>query len=154
MPLDALTKRIEKRRKKGQTVRAIAAAVGVSTSTVQQIVSRPLFKANLIRQQEAIALRKAKNEQEMTAAVARATQLCSEAMKAGKSRDAATYARVAKELAQAADVQGDAARLILGARMRREEEEQDPELERAKAMLPPKALLPPEPDAEESGATE
>lgn len=153
MPLDPLTRRVQRRRKEGKTIRQIAAETGVSRAQVHRLVSRPQFRTNLVQQQEAIALRKAKNEQEMTAAIARATQLCSEAMKAGKSRDAATYARVAKELAQAADVQGDAARLILGARMRQEEEALDPELERAKALLP-KALPPPEPDAEESGATE
>ena len=153
MPLDPLTKRIQKRRKKGQTVRAIAAAVGVSTSKVQRIVSRPLFKANLVRQQEMIALRKAKNEQDATAAIAKALRLCKEAMDAKKPRDASAYARIAKELAQAADVQGDAARLMLGARMRQEEEALDPELERAKALLP-KALPPPEADAEEAEVIE
>lgn len=136
MPLDPLIRRVQRRRKEGKTIRQIATETGVSRAKVHRLVSRPQFRANLIQQQEAIALRKAKNEQEMTTAIARATQLCNEAMKAGKSRDAATYARVAKELAQAADVQGDAARLVLGARMRQEEEALDPELERAKAMLP------------------
>lgn len=153
MPLDPLTRRVQRRRKEGKSIRQIAAETGVSRAKVHRLVSRSQFRANLVQQQEMIALRKAKNEQEMTAAIARATQLCNEAMKAGKSRDAATYARVAKELAQAADVQGDAARLVLGARMRQEEEALDPELERAKALLP-KALPTPEPDAEEAEVIE
>jgi hypothetical protein len=67
-------------------------------------------------------------------------------MNAGKARDAALYSRV-KDLSQAAATQGDAARVALKVRIEREEAGRDRELEHARAMLPPKALPPPEPDA-------
>jgi len=128
MPLDPLTKRVQRRRKKGESLRQIAAATGVSKSTVARLVNGPKFKASLLKQQELIGLRRACNEEQLTVAIAKATDRCLAALRAGHHAHAGIYARAAKDLSQASREQGDCARMLLAKPLQEAEQANDPEM--------------------------
>jgi hypothetical protein len=135
MPLDPLKKRVQRRRKQGESLRQIAAATGASRSAVHRMVSGPKFKASLLRQQELIGLRKAGNEERLTEAIAKAAAGCLAALAAEDHGRAGVLARAAKDLAQACREQGESARLLLSRTLQEARHAGDPELIKARKML-------------------
>ena len=135
MPLNPLRKRVQRRRKQGESLRQIAAATGLSRSTVHRMVSGPKFKASLLQQQELIGLRKAGNEEQLTNAIVQGTEGCLAALAAGDHSRAGLLARAVKDLAQACKGQGESARMILGKTLQEAEQAEDPELQAAKEYL-------------------
>ena len=135
MPLDPLTKRVQRRRKNGQSLRTIAAATGISKSTVARLLSGPKFKASLFKQQQLIGFCKARNEEQLTGAIAKATDRCLASLQAGDPARAGVYARAAKDLSQAAREQGESARMILAKPLQEAERTEDPEFMRARQLI-------------------
>ena len=52
--LDPLTRKVQRKRKNGLSLRQISQETGVSKSTVQRLVSGPRFRDSLLKYQEAI----------------------------------------------------------------------------------------------------
>ena len=129
--LNPITRKVQRRRKEGLSIRQISVETGVSKSTVQRLTSGPRFRQSLAKFQEEVGLRKAHNEAELSQGIAEATRRCREAMLGGDAVRAGQMAKVAKDLAYAAKQEGDTARGILKPTLEEEAWMHDPDFLKA-----------------------
>lgn len=135
----ALRFRVQRARKRGMTLREIAAKEGKPLSTVAKMVDGPEFKRNLLFQQKVVALKKAETEHELVAHVTALTTMLQAALGEQDVRKSALLARTLRELAQASIALGNSAREGLKAQLTEAEQDQDPALERARLIREAKA---------------
>jgi len=124
MPLDPLTRRLQRAVRNGSTITEAATKQGLTYKAAYRRVSGSRFRENLGRYVQSIGLRKLRNARNLTELIAREVERMRREPKPLTALDV-------KNLTWAAQAELESSRGILGSQIQRGQEEFDPELLRA-----------------------